>query len=522
MNGLLAVWNGLDASRRLALVGAVVATVTALTYMANAVRTPHMALLYAGLEPGVAGEVITALERMNIASQVDGDAIYVPQNVRDSVRMALARDGLPAQSQAGYELLDQLNGFSTTSEMFDAAYWRAKEGELGRTILSVPGVRTARVHIGAAKRNPFDAKADANSAVVTVNMGRGPLGKQQALSIRYLVALAISGLPAEKVAVIDAERGVVLRPGDGAPEAEAMTMANDRERDMERRLRQLLEARVGAGAARVSVSLELDMESEAMSERILDPDSRVTRGRETTDVTQNSSGSSSGVTVASNLPEGDASSGNNSSSQRNEARERIDYDFSEITRQKQKTPGAIKKVSVAVLVDAVRSVADDGTINREARSKAEINSLRELVQSAIGFDEARGDVVTVETLEFQELPDEGVTVEASPFMRFIENNIMGLIKIIIPSIVTLILGLFVVKPLVASAQNNSAGSSSSANEEEEDFLPPPMEFAPMEDMTAELEGPQDSLEKLKEIAADKQEETAALIKTWLDREEEPA
>ncbi|MEO1014241.1 MAG: flagellar basal-body MS-ring/collar protein FliF [Pseudomonadota bacterium] len=521
MQNLLAIWSGLSASRRAMLIGAVAATLTALGVSVFAARTPEMSLLYAGLEPAVAGDVMMALERMDIDAETRGDAIFVPRPMRDNVRMSLAREGLPAKSQAGYELLDGLSGFATTSEMFDAAYWRAKEGELARTILSVPGVRSARVHIGAAKRSSFDASGDANSAVVTVRMGRGPLNKQQALSIRYLVSLAIAGLPEEKVAVIDAEAGVVLRPGDGAPEAEAMSMANDRERELERRLTSLLEARVGPGAARVSVALELDMEREAMTERILDPESRVTTGRETTDITQNASGAAGAVTVASNLPDGDANGGNQSQSQRNEARERIDYEFSEVRREREKSPGSVKRVSVAVLVDAVREIGGDGAVTTTPRTDEEIESLRQLVESAIGFDEARGDVVTVEAMAFQDLGAGGAEATGSPVGQFLQDNIMSVIKVLIPAIVTLVLGLFVVRPLLSQTSATS-GAAADDEEDTDSFMPATVDFAPMDDIGGEIEGPDDSLDKLKEIAADKQEETAALIKTWLERAEEPA
>ena len=516
MRSFLTIWSGLDFNRRVALIGAVGATIAALLYLASAARKPEMALLYAGLDASVAGDVIAELERMDVDAEVRGDAIYVPGNLRDEARLALAREGLPAQTQAGYELLDNLNGFATTSEMFDAAYWRAKEGELARTILSVPGVRTARVHIGNAKRSPFDANGDARSAVVTVTTARGPLGKQQALSIRYLVGLAISGLPPEKVAVIDAERGVILRPGEGAPEAEAMTLAFDRERDLERRLTSLIEARVGAGAARVNVALELDMEAENISERILDPDSRVTTGRETTDITQNASGSSQGVTVASNLPDGDADAGRNSQSQRNEARERIDYEFSEVRRERTKRAGTVKRISVAVLVDEVRATGADGAVARTPRTEEEIAALQDLVESAIGFDESRGDSVTVETMAFQDEPVAGVEAAASPISRFVEQNAMSVIKMIIPAIVTIILGLFVVKPLLTAQP-----APESDDEDMDSFMPATVDFAAVEDFS-EPETPQDSLEKLKAIASEKQDETAALLKTWLDRQEEMA
>ncbi|MBI1393840.1 MAG: flagellar M-ring protein FliF [Alphaproteobacteria bacterium] len=518
MENFLTIWSNLSASRRALLLGAIAATMTAFGVSMFSARNPQMSLLYAGLDPQTSGEVLMALERLDVTSEARGDAIFVPTSKRDSVRLSLAREGLPAKNQAGYELLDELSGFSTTSEMFDAAYWRAKEGELARTILSVPGVRSARVHIGAAKRTSFDANKDANSAVVTVSMARGPLTKQQALAVRYLVSLAVAGLPEEKVAVIDAERGVVLRPGDGAPEAEALSMAAERERELEARLTSLIEARVGAGSARVSVALELDMEREALSERILDPESRVTTGRETTDITQNSSGTVGAVTVASNLPDGDAGSDQRSSSQRNEARERIDYEFSEVRREREKRPGAVKRLSVAVLVDAVRETDPDGVVSTTARSEEEIESLRLLVESAIGFNEARGDVVTVETLEFQAPVDSGPLVTASPINQFLANNAAGVIKVLIPSLVTLLIGLFVIKPVLSQG-----AAPRPAELAKTDALPTAsISYAPAAEATPEIEAPQDSMDKLKEIAAAKQEETASLLKSWLDRAEEPA
>ena len=69
--------------------------------------------------------------------------------------MTLAAEGLPANSGTGYELLDSLSGFGTTSQMFDAAYWRAKEGELARTLLAMPQIRAARVHLASAPARPL-------------------------------------------------------------------------------------------------------------------------------------------------------------------------------------------------------------------------------------------------------------------------------------------------------------------------------------------------------------------------------
>ena len=119
------------------------------------------------------------LEADGVAFEVRDDAILVDRAARDRVRMALAAKGLPAGGPAGYEILDSLSGFGTTSQMFDAAYWRAKEGELARTITGSPNVRAARVHLANPVSQPF-ARTPTGSASVTVTMARGALDRGQA------------------------------------------------------------------------------------------------------------------------------------------------------------------------------------------------------------------------------------------------------------------------------------------------------------------------------------------------------
>ena len=145
MQNLISIWKALDAKRRAIVAGATVAVFVAILAIAQFAGKPGMALLYAGLQGAAAGDVVAALEQEGVAFEVRGDSIYVDSTRRDSLRMVLAAQGLPANSGTGYELLDGLSGFGTTSQMFDAAYWRAKEGELARTILANPQIRTDAV-----------------------------------------------------------------------------------------------------------------------------------------------------------------------------------------------------------------------------------------------------------------------------------------------------------------------------------------------------------------------------------------
>lgn len=140
------------------VVGATALMFAAVLSLAGMASRPSMALLYAGLEGAQAGEVITALDAQGVTHEIRGDAIYVEAARRDELRMMLASEGVPSAGGAGYELLDGLSGFATTSQMFDAAYWRAKEGELARTIVSSSYIQAARVHIAVPSGSSCAAK----------------------------------------------------------------------------------------------------------------------------------------------------------------------------------------------------------------------------------------------------------------------------------------------------------------------------------------------------------------------------
>ena len=513
MQGIVSVWAALPVAKKVFLIGAAAATIFAFSLLARTASAPSMALLYAGLDPSAAGEVLAILETMDVETDVRGDAIYVTASQRDSVRMTLAREGQPRQGQAGYELLEDLNGFSTTSDIFDATYWRAKEGELARTILSSPGVRTARVHIARDRAGAFSRHAPKTKAVVTVSMGRGALDVGQAQAIRYLIASAVPDLPPEQVAVIDANQGVILSPGKANSPGVGQAKTADREQNIEGDVLDLLEARVGAGNARVQVTLEIDNEREAITERVLDPNGRVLSGKETTEVTESSSGSGTGaVTVASNLPEGDAAGGgSNGQSERTQTDETVRYDLSEIRREREKLPGAVRRLSVAVLLNHIESVDDTGETIFTARPETEITALRELVSSAVGLDESRGDTLTVQNLPFQVLANTGTVVEKSPVGDFMGRHLMSIIQIGVLSVVTLILGLFVVKPLMSVEPSEQSNSDTA-------MLPSSAEQVP----ALEAAAPPDAIETLKELANEKTDETAGLIKSWLDEPEEAA
>lgn len=462
MANFLKTWESLSFGKRALLVVAVLGSLAMVLMIGRIAATPSMAILYGGLDERNAGEVVNALEGMGIVVEVRGDKIYVPAAERDRARLALAREGLPNQGQAGYELLDTLSGFGTTSEMFQAAFWRAKEGELARTILATPGVRKARVHIGAGARRPFSRGSDRATASVTVRMGGAPLSEAAATSIRYLVALAVANLSPEDVAVIDAERGVILRPGADTPAIMGGQEAERRAQALRIELEELLGMRVGDGNVRVSVTVETTKQTQTISERILDPESQVPVSSETQEIADNSTGSGQAVTVASNLPDGDAAAaGEGSKSSRTETRETVAYQYSETRRDQRIEAGAVKRLGVAVLVNETAVRGEDGTITYEPRPPEELAAIEELVKSAIAYDAERGDTVKVESLRFVVDQAEGSEAEVDWAEQVLREQGATALQILALGLVALLLGLFVLRPILAQ-QSQDARSAEDA------------------------------------------------------------
>jgi flagellar M-ring protein FliF len=440
----------------------------------------------------------------------------VPLDDRDATRLALAGEGLPASGTSGYELLDNLSGFGTTSQMFDAAYWRAKEGELARTILSSSDIRMARVHISNQIKRAFSREV-ASSASVTVTMARGRLSEQQAQAIRYMVSSAVAGLVAEDVAIIDSEYGVVLQSGETTS---GMLAGNDpaaKSEKLRANIQRLLEAHVGTGRAVVEVMVEADMDSQTISERVIDPTSRIAISSDSEERTQSATGTGSqAVTVASNLPDGDvegASSESNSSDTL--ARERLNFEFSETRRERVILPGQVRRISVAVMVDGRMETAADGSSNWVPRSDEEIDNLKTLVESAIGFDAARGDIVTIQSMQFPE-PAQIGTELSDDDGAILPGGLISIIQTGVLAVVALLLGLFVVRPILTQQPRLAVHDEAFSEGEliENDVSPEPV--SELQRIQAAHHG---KISNLRKVISERADESSEVLRRWIESQD---
>ena len=498
---MLTAWQtikGLPRQKQLALGAAAIAVAIGMAVLVNTASAERMTLLYAGLEVGTASEVIAELEQEGVDYELRGETIFVAESDRDIVRLRLAGKGLPRQSVQGYELLDGVSAFSTTSEMYNATYWRAKEGELTRTILAMPGILSARVHIAVPSRSSFTRRGAMPTASVTVSTASRP-DSAKAEAIQYLVALSVPDLDPSEVVVIDARHGIVAG-NDKAAEVMPSRMAMDRTLELEQRILNLLEARLGPGNARVSVNVDVDRDVERTSSVSIDPDSRVLRSRTIDEMAEDNQGGGSAITVASNLPQNTSAPNDARRSTRENSRESVTYEFSETRTETERLPGTIRRISVAAVLNADALQQSNGTALTAEAQQELISNFNALIAAVAGFDESRGDVLQIEIMPFSpvEVP------EMVPAPTLVEQMIRQYgwsgAQLALLALVIIILGIGVIRPLISQPKRTEEETRQPAltNDPEGGSAPQP-----------------DPVELLNERASDREKDAADLLFEWL-------
>ena len=421
------------------------------------------ALLYSNLDLREAGSITEALDQAGVKYEVkgDGSTIMVARDEVASTRLMLSGKGLPTTGSVGYEIFDEANALGQTDFVQQLNRQRALEGELARTIRSLNGVTFARVHLVLPKRQLFEEEAEEPSASITIGVGGREPTADQVRAVQNLVAGAVPRMTAARVTVVD-QHGKTLSTGGDSFGAE---MADSRKSEVEQRIaktvKQMVESVVGPGKARVNVSAELDLARVTVQQETFDPEGQVVRSEQTVEesANENEPNANGAVTADANIPGGEGGGEQGllaSASGRTEST--TNYEISKTIRTEVQEPGRIQRLSVAVAVDGVRPVGENGQPGEYApRSEEEMQRIEQLVRTAVGFNEERGDQVTVVNMPFDPV-DTGQGVEAgNPLTAFDKNDIMRAVELAVLAIVALLIIFFVVRPLLKNAGGGGGG-----------------------------------------------------------------
>ncbi|RDJ27882.1 flagellar M-ring protein FliF [Bosea caraganae] len=368
---------------------------------------PEMSVLYGGLQREDVNRIGAALQESGIRFDVnaEGTQVLVKPAQAPQARMLLAEKGLPRSSSGGYELFDKMGSLGLTSFMQEITRVRAMEGELARTIQLMRGVKAASVHLVLADKGSFrrdQQPASASVVVRTETSGAGSIAQ----AIRQLVASAVPGLTAEKVTVLNTD-GTLLASGGDLSQGSSAKLAGLQQnvnREIQDNVRKALTPYLGLENFEISVATDLNTDRKETNETIFNPDSKVERSVRVVkenDVSQNSA-TQEPTTVEQNLPERAvrADGGQKSSDEKQRREELTNYEISSRKVQTISDGYAVAKMSIAVLINRPRLIASLGPEPSQEAIDRRLEDVKQVVSSAAGFSEGRGDNIKVLAVDF--------------------------------------------------------------------------------------------------------------------------
>jgi flagellar M-ring protein FliF len=398
--------TGLSVKQRIALVAAALVTAATIALFVSWIGKPEMKPLYTNMEAADAQSLVSRLAQKNIVAEVspDGKTVSVPADKLDASRLEMASQGMPHSGRLGFELFDKVNWGQTE---FDEKvnYQRALEGELERTIQTLSGVESARVHLVMPADSLFvDREREAKASVILTMHGQ--INQDMQTSIARLVSGAVDKLRPENVTIVDANSG---QPAS-LPQHDPLSPAGNLEKELAARMMATLEPVVGADRIRGSVNVEYDASTSEENQESYDPKSAVA-------VTTQKSDEQIGGPLNGGVP-GTTSNVPNATSNAKETVEGEEttqttrsesntYVVSKMTKHTLQPAGRIHRISAALVVDDAVDVKEQGGKRVEQRRKRtadEMKQIEALAMAAIGADTARGDVVAVQNISFRQ-PD---------------------------------------------------------------------------------------------------------------------
>lgn len=444
---------------RIVILGAIAAaTIVGLFYFTSRLAAPQLSLLFGDLDSSDSAAIISKLEASNIPYEIKGGgSVYVPSTEVSRLRLLMAEDGLPSGGSFGYEIFNDVSAIGTTNFIQNINHLRALEGELARTITNIKVVQGARVHLVLPKRELFSRERVKPTASVILKIpGNRKLNQQKISAIQHLVAAAVPELEPTNVSLVD-DKGNLLAKGVeeetmGMQFSKAENLKRDYEKQLAQKIEELLSRTVGFGNVKAQVRADMDFDQITENSEIYDPEGQVARSTQT--VTENDMSKQEGsseVSIANNLPNagggGEGSEGVINNTNRSETI--TNFEISKTTRLHVKEIGEINKLSIAVLVNQKATKAEDGTTTFEPRSKDEMENLTNLVKSAVGYDESRGDQLVVQNMPFVNSFDttEGLE-ETNGLMDFNKGDIFKIVELFVLGIVTVLIIFLVIKPIV--------------------------------------------------------------------------
>ncbi|WP_123053494.1 flagellar basal-body MS-ring/collar protein FliF [Clostridium sp. JN-1] len=520
---LIGKWKELSRRKKIAFGVIFAGVIAALIFAGISLGSTKYEVLFSNMNSTDSAAVYKQLQADKVDAKVKGNSILVPKDQVDKVRMQVLSEVQMTNGSQGFELLDKSKFGSTDAEL-KINYQRALQGELERTIKSFSEIEDARVHLVIPDDTAFVKDTEPGTASVTLKVKQGQsLTPDQVKAVVALISGAVKNIPPQNVQVMDANMNLLSNDlyTDKKDGNQSTTSADKQqqlkkqyEQDLQKRLKDMLESVYGKDKVKVTVNADLDFDAVQQDAVTYDPKSVVVSENNKKSTSNSGSSGASNSPVDNNMTNSAAANNGNSVSTNEESTK--NYDVSKVEQKTIKAPGSVKRLTA--------SVALDGNVDDATKT-----AIKNLAVSTIGYDDKRGDTISVEGIPFDTTLKDKAKKDLDDMNKATEqaqkNKLYTIIGIIAAVIIAAAVGIFLWmrknRMEEEDAFDDEFGQTQSIDtvigDDEADMTGQQPKFKPVE---FEEENEQTHLEnEIKKYAKEKPDQVADVIKSWLAEDE---
>ena len=452
-------------------IGLMIATAASISMVALAMlwqSQPSQAVLFGQLDSEEATAIIEVLNQINVPYTMDNvsGAISVPADKIHSLRLRMAREGLPKSSARGLDFLADDPKFGTSQFLEGARYQHALEEELVATISSLNSIEMARVHLAIPKQSVFVRNRKKPTASVTLKMHSGRSIEQgQIDAISYMVSSSIPELEPERVTIVD-HKGTLLSKKKSRSaldvSSEQLQYTNRIEELYRERIINIMTPIVGAEKVRAQVTAELDFTVTEQTMERFNPDLPALRSEQVSEEIRGGNGPvgipgalSNQPPGAGNAPEiaqGPGATQEVDSAQNRSRHSTSNYELDRTISHVKNPVGEVRRLSIAIVLNHRQERDSDGNVKQVPRSTDELQQLRELIKQAIGYSVQRGDTINITNALFES--EESFEIPEVPLWE--KGWFVDLVKTGVAALLVIIFFLTVLRPMLKTLAHGNA------------------------------------------------------------------
>ncbi|NOH70437.1 flagellar basal body M-ring protein FliF [Vibrio pectenicida] len=529
----------LDLLRQVVLVFSISICVALIVMLFFWVREPEMRPL-GSYETEELIPVLDYFDQEKIDYNLDGNTVSVPASDYNSIKLDMVRAGLNTEKHAGNDILMQDMGFGVSQRLEQERLKLSRELQLSTAIEEMKQVRKARVLLALPKRSVFVRHNQEASASVFLTLRMGTSLKQEEVdSVVDMVASAVPGMKPNRITVTD-QHGRLLSSGSQDPASAARRKEHELERKQEDALREKIDSVLipilGFGNYTAQVDIQLDFSAVEQTRKRFDPNTPSTRSEYTLEDYNNGNVVAGVPGALSNQPPADASIPQDVAQMKDgslfgqgsvhkEATRNFELDTT-ISHERRQT-GIVNRQTVAVAIKNRSTVnPDTGEKSYQPISETELKSIREVLIGTVGFNENRGDLLNVLSMQFAE-PESEIKVDVPIWEH---PNFNDWMRWLASALVIIVIVLVLVRPAMKKLLNP-------ASEDDDDMYGPDglpigadgetsliggdmdggelFEFGSSIDLP-NLHKDEDVLKAVRALVANEPELAAQVVKNWME------